>query len=393
MKKRIVSLILALALAMGLTSGLVFADDSTLEIDGGEINAGEILTYDFDGYTILILSFTPTESGTYEINVDGNSMISVTVTTEVTFATDFYSFSWSSYGGAGRTGGYFEAGVTYYIQVVFWGTFYDDSETCVSVESCEMDLEDLEVIINIKDEHGINEVQLTEGTDYTVTGGSEIVTISENYIKSLDADKEYTVFIGLDYYVYQTLIIGDAETDSSSETGDSDADDSDDSGSMGTDTSSDDSAVGTDDTSADSLSLSIIDSETTASYTLGSGTAAVIAVDADIDTFVSVTVDGTVLTQDTDYTVTEGSTIITFAKSFLETLSEGDHDVVIAFEDGDVETTLTIVSAESSSDSDDSEESEAAEVGDSSSLALWMALGLLAALGLAGTGLRRRAAR
>lgn len=166
------------------------------------------------------------------------------------------------------------------------------------------------------------------------------------------------------------------------------------------DTSSDTDAADNEETSASSSSLSIIDSETTASYTLGSGSSAVIAVDADIETFISVTVDGTVLTQDTDYTVTEGSTIITFAESFLEILSEGDHEVVISFEGGDVETILSIAAAAESSsgsdyseDTDDADDSSAAEVGDSSGVAFWMALGLIAALGLAGAGLRRRSAR
>ena len=59
-------------------------------------------------------------------------------------------------------------------------------------------------------------------------------------------------------------------------------------------------SVDSDDTGSSSdvsdTSLSIIDSETAASYTLGSGGSAVIAVDADIADFVSVTVDGVVLT-------------------------------------------------------------------------------------------------
>ena len=113
----------------------------------------------------------------------------------------------------------------------------------------------------------------------------------------------------------------------------------------------------------------------------------------------------------TVYTVTEGSTLITFTESFLETLSEGEHDVVIAFTGGDARTTLSIEASDSSSGSDDADDpddpdnsddaddsdssdvSSAAEVGDSSNLALWMALGFLAVLGLAGAGLRKKAAR
>ena len=401
MKKRVVALVLALALAMGLTSGLVFAaDDDTLEVDGGEINAGEVITYDFDEDTILTLSFTPSESGTYKVSAGGNSEIAIEVTTEETFSTEFYSFTWSAYSAGADIYAYFEAGITYYIQVVFWGGYYDVLETYVSAEACEIDWDSFSFYIYEENEYGeydeFGGLEFTEGTSYTVTGGSQIVTISESYIESLDADKTYELYADYnDYFgIVQILTIGNTEADSSSEADDSDADDSDDSDSTGTGTSSDD---GSDDTSSDtdaeeaSASLSIIDSETTASYTLGSGTAAVIAVDADINTFVSVTVDGTVLTQNTDYTVTEGSTIITFTESFLETLSEGEHDVVIAFEGGDVETTLSIAAAsEDASDSDDSDDSSAAEVGDSSGLALWMALGLFAALSLAGAGLRRK---
>ena len=268
------------------------------------------------------------------------------------------------------------------------------------IEAYERDLDCLASV-------SVDGALLTEGTDYTVTGGVEVVTISESYIKSLDSDTTHEVVITFEEYtITQTLAIGYAETSASSEDSDSGTQDSasSDNGSEDTafddssdSTSSVDAAADTDDASEASSSLSIIDSETTASYTLGSGSGATVAVDADIETFVSVSVDGTVLTQDTDYAVTEGSTIITFTESFLETLSEGDHDVTIEFNDGTVQTTLVIeaaeTSAESSADTDDSEESDSAEVGDASDLALWMALGLLAVLGLAGAGLRKKAAR
>ena len=110
------------------------------------------------------------------------------------------------------------------------------------------------------------------------------------------------------------------------ESGEAESEGSADAGNTETDSMDDSVSSGDSDTS-----LSVIDSETTASYTLGSGSDAVIAVDADISDLISVTVDGAVLTQDTDYTVTEGSTIIIFAESFLETLSEGDHEFIITF--------------------------------------------------------------
>ena len=53
-------------------------------------------------------------------------------------------------------------------------------------------------------------------------------------------------------------------------------------------------------------------------------------------------IDGTSLIKDEDYTVTEGSAVITIRESYLSTLSNGNHKVEIIFEDGQVETTLVI---------------------------------------------------
>ena len=266
-----------------------------------------------------------------------------------------------------------------------------------------------------------------EYSDATIYYYSDAEGFTDEY-KALLEECANVTWVVLDRESDETESVGSADTgstDTESDSSDStDSDSADDSVSTGD--GADNSGASSDDSgSASDTSLSVIDSETTASYTLGSGGGATIAVDADIETFVSVTVDGTVLTQDTDYTVTEGSTIITFTESFLETLPEGDHDVVIAFTGGDVQTTLSVEASGSSFDSgnaddtddaedsgeseavDDSGESEAAdsndtgesedvddssaaEVGDASNLVLWTALGLLAALGLIGAGLRKR---
>lgn len=142
----------------------------------------------------------------------------------------------------------------------------------------------------------------------------------------------------------------------------------------------DDSSTGTDD---ESESYDIIEAETSASYTLGSGTVAVIAIDADIDDFVSVAVDGTVITQNEDYTVSEGSTIITFTEEYLESLEAGTYDVVVTFISGTATGTLTILSAEDSSASEttaaSSDTGEDVQTGDNESLIVWFVL-LTAAL-------------
>ena len=58
--------------------------------------------------------------------------------------------------------------------------------------------------------------------------------------------------------------------------------------------------------------------------------------------FTDVSIDGKVLTLDNDYLAESGSTLITLKKEMMEQLSEGKHDVVISFDDGEVETTLEI---------------------------------------------------
>ena len=63
--------------------------------------------------------------------------------------------------------------------------------------------------------------------------------------------------------------------------------------------------------------------------------------------FTRVQVDGITL-GDGDYDATSGSTVIAFAPTYLQTLATGVHKVTIIFDDGSVETTLTV--AESTPD-------------------------------------------
>ncbi|MCD7882432.1 MAG: Cna B-type domain-containing protein [Lachnospiraceae bacterium] len=82
-----------------------------------------------------------------------------------------------------------------------------------------------------------------------------------------------------------------------------------------------------------------------ATYTSGEATSiAVITCSGELSYFKSVTVDGVTLTKGSDYTLTSGSTIITFAKTYLETLSEGDHPVVLKYDTlGTIETILRVI--------------------------------------------------
>ncbi len=72
------------------------------------------------------------------------------------------------------------------------------------------------------------------------------------------------------------------------------------------------------------------------------GTDVVIKVDANIDEFVSIMIDGE-LVDASDYALVSGSTIITLNGSYVSTLALGQHTVDINFTDGTVSTTLTVV--------------------------------------------------
>ena len=66
----------------------------------------------------------------------------------------------------------------------------------------------------------------------------------------------------------------------------------------------------------------------------------------ELSKFKEVQLDGAVV-DPSNYTVSEGSTIVTFSADYLKTLSEGEHAVTIVFTDGAANTTLTIASGES----------------------------------------------
>ena len=73
--------------------------------------------------------------------------------------------------------------------------------------------------------------------------------------------------------------------------------------------------------------------------------------------FQRVKVDGTVIDA-SNYTVTEGSTIITLKADYLKTLSEGSHTFEIVWTDGSASTGFTVVKNTSGNDMDDGDESD-----------------------------------
>lgn len=80
-------------------------------------------------------------------------------------------------------------------------------------------------------------------------------------------------------------------------------------------------------------------------YVIGSNNGASIHSDGILKWFVSVSVDGKIV-DERYYTVSEGSTIITFTSEFLDTLAPGDHDVTLTFTYGEASTVLTVIEKE-----------------------------------------------
>lgn len=71
----------------------------------------------------------------------------------------------------------------------------------------------------------------------------------------------------------------------------------------------------------------------------------ILRLDKEPDKFMDVLMDG-IPVDPSNYTVTEGSTIITFSENYLRTLQEGEHIIKVNFTDGYAETTLTILSSD-----------------------------------------------
>ncbi len=81
-----------------------------------------------------------------------------------------------------------------------------------------------------------------------------------------------------------------------------------------------------------------------ANSTVKTGEGLTIRANGDFAKFESVAVDGLTVAP-ANYTVSEGSTIVTFAPEYLSTLERREHTVTVFFTDGVADTTLTVVCA------------------------------------------------
>ena len=131
--------------------------------------------------------------------------------------------------------------------------------------------------------------------------------------------------------------------------------------------------------------LVIVHEKSEDTYVIGSGKDLTIYCTGDFDKFVSVEMDG-VLVDPSNYTVEEGSTVITFSAAYLDTLSPGKHEVTINYVDDSVSTSITIVgeNGEGASTSGNagitiSGTGVAAKTGDSANIAMWLTVAVAAA--------------
>lgn len=100
----------------------------------------------------------------------------------------------------------------------------------------------------------------------------------------------------------------------------------------------------------DSLSYSIIDG----ANSVVNSNALTIKADGDFDKFTGVKVDGE-LVDSSNYTATEGSTIIEFKADYLKTLDVGEHTVSVVFTDGEATTMFEITEDKNMNNTDKNE--------------------------------------
>ena len=105
--------------------------------------------------------------------------------------------------------------------------------------------------------------------------------------------------------------------------------------------------------------------------------------------FVGVKVDGKTV-DEKYYTVKEGSTIVTLKPEYLNTLTAGKHTLEIVWTDGTADTTFTVDAKPANTDT------KSPQTGDSSSMALWIALLFVSGFGVVATavyGKKRKSAK
>ena len=112
-------------------------------------------------------------------------------------------------------------------------------------------------------------------------------------------------------------------------------------------------------------------------YTINADGTYTIRANGEFSKFVNVEMDGKVV-DSKNYTAKSGSTIITFSKEYMSSLSAGKHTVKVNFTDGSAETTLTVAQKDTKdtgkTDVGKKPASKSAKTGDNSNLIAWFIL-------------------
>lgn len=113
----------------------------------------------------------------------------------------------------------------------------------------------------------------------------------------------------------------------------------------------------------------------------GNGSVSV-RVNAEFSTFQSVSMDGATL-ESSNYTASEGSTIITFGAAYLNTLGKGDHTITINFKDGGyAQTKLSVGAATATGGASASTRTANPQTGNMSFVWIWAIVFISAAISL-----------
>ena len=121
------------------------------------------------------------------------------------------------------------------------------------------------------------------------------------------------------------------------------------------------------------------------SVTTKQGVALTVTSTADYDKFVRVEMDGKELVKDKDYTVREGSTVVTLSAEYMSKLTAGSHTLSIVSQNGTATANITIEAANPAPAPDDTKpetktttktavKSNVPKTGDESNVVIWLVI-------------------
>ena len=95
-------------------------------------------------------------------------------------------------------------------------------------------------------------------------------------------------------------------------------------------------------------------------YTIGKDTKATVKCTGALSEFKKAAVDGETVSSE-NYTLTEGSTILTIKQVFMDQLSLGEHKITLTYPSGDAETTILVKEKEPETEETETDQTEETE--------------------------------